>query len=111
MAGATAEGTKRHGPAFEFPPPFAKPMHFLAGPEISHWANRHGRMYLRARDYVESQDLFDDPMALKEPAPTVHLAHPLPRFTLKTPATAAAVEGGRHAPGAGSRRFRRRAGP
>ena len=162
-----AELTKRHGPVFEIRPPFAKPMLFLAGPEINHWANRHGRMYLRARDYfsdfekvygaagvlpsldgadhfrlrkamapaysrrrlesqaddlfrfirgfmadwkvgdvypardmcrrminaqisplsvsVESQDLFDDLMAFKERALTVHVARLLPEFALKTP--------------------------
>ena len=46
-----AELAQRHGPVYEIQPPFAKPLIFLAGPQINHWANRHGRMYLRARDY------------------------------------------------------------
>ncbi len=46
-----AELAKRHGPVYELRPPFAKPLLVLAGPQINHWANRHGRMYLRARDY------------------------------------------------------------
>ena len=43
--------TETYGPVFELKPPFAKPMVFLAGPDTNHWANRNGRMYLRARNY------------------------------------------------------------
>ena len=43
---------EKHGPVFEIRPPFKKPMIFLAGPETNHWAHRHGRMYLRSRDYL-----------------------------------------------------------
>ncbi|MCY3701874.1 MAG: cytochrome P450 [Rhodospirillales bacterium] len=46
-----AELTKQYGPVFELRPPFVKPMLFVAGPQINHWAQRHGRMYLRAKDY------------------------------------------------------------
>ena len=46
-----AELTQKYGPVFEIRPPFAKPMIFIAGPQINHWVHRHGRMYLRARDY------------------------------------------------------------
>jgi len=46
-----AELAEKHGPVFELRVPFAKPVTFLAGPQINHWSNRHGRMYLRARDY------------------------------------------------------------
>ena len=46
-----AELENKYGPVFELRPPFAKPMLFLAGPQINHWAQRHGRMYLRAKDY------------------------------------------------------------
>ena len=46
-----ADLAKEYGPVFELRPPFAKPMLFVAGPRINHWAHRHGRMYLRARDY------------------------------------------------------------
>lgn len=46
-----AELAEKHGPVFELRVPFSKPITFLAGPQINHWANRHGRMYLRARDY------------------------------------------------------------
>ena len=42
---------KEHGPVFQIRPPFAEPMIFLAGPQANHWVNRHGRMYVRARDY------------------------------------------------------------
>ena len=46
-----AELTQKYGPVFEIRPPFAKPMLFIAGPQTNHWVHRHGRMYLRARDY------------------------------------------------------------
>ena len=46
-----AELTKKHGPVFEIRPPLSKPMIFLSGPKPNHWVHRHGRMYLRARDY------------------------------------------------------------
>ena len=46
-----AELTQQHGPVFEIRPPFAKPMIFIAGPQVNHWVHRHGRMYLRAKDY------------------------------------------------------------
>ena len=48
-----AELAEEHGPVFELRPPFAERMIVLAGPETNHWAHRHGRMYLRARDYLE----------------------------------------------------------
>ena len=46
-----ADLTQEYGPVFEIRPPFAKPMIFIAGPQVNHWAHRHGRMYLRAGDY------------------------------------------------------------
>ena len=46
-----ADLTQKYGPVFEIRPPFAKPMIFIAGPQTNHWVHRHGRMYLRARDY------------------------------------------------------------
>ncbi len=158
----------KHGPVYRLGVPFAPPMIFLAGPQINHWANRHGRMYLRARDYfadfekvygasgvlpaldgadhfrlrkamapaysrrrlqgqvddlyrhargfmagwkvgdsfqarymcrrmincqisplsvsVDSQDIFDDLMAYKERALTVHIMKLLPGFAMRTPA-------------------------
>ena len=42
-----------YGPVFELRPPFAKPMIFLAGPETNRWAHRSGRMYLRAKEYLQ----------------------------------------------------------
>ena len=44
---------EEYGPVFELRPPFQDRMIFLAGPETNHWVHRHGRMYLRARDYLE----------------------------------------------------------
>ena len=46
-----AELAGKHGPVYQLRVPCAEPMIFLAGPQINQWANRHGRMYLRARDY------------------------------------------------------------
>ena len=48
-----AELAQEYGPVFQVRPPFANPMIFLAGPEMNHWVHRHGRMYLRAKDYLE----------------------------------------------------------
>lgn len=46
-----ADIAQEYGPVFEIRPPFAEPMTFLAGPETNRWAHRHGRTYLRARNY------------------------------------------------------------
>ena len=48
-----AELADEFGPVFELRPPFQDRMIFLAGPETNYWVHRHGRMYLRARDYLE----------------------------------------------------------
>ena len=46
-----ADLANEYGPIFKIDPPFKEPLVFLAGPETNHWAHRHGRMYLRTRDY------------------------------------------------------------
>ena len=46
-----ADLTEQYGPVFRINPPFSPPMTFLAGPETNQWANRNGRLYLRAQDY------------------------------------------------------------
>ena len=46
-----ADLAQEYGPVFEIRPPFAKPMIFLAGLEANRWVHKHGRMYLRAKDY------------------------------------------------------------
>ena len=48
-----AELQEEYGPVFEIRPPFQERMIVLAGPETNHWVHRHGRMYLRARDYFQ----------------------------------------------------------
>ncbi|MYB10372.1 MAG: cytochrome P450 [Acidimicrobiia bacterium] len=48
-----AELHKEYGPVFDIRVPFQGRMIFLAGPETNHWVHRHGRMHLRARDYLE----------------------------------------------------------
>lgn len=42
---------KEYGPVFQIKLPLQKPMIFLAGPDTNYWVQRHGRMYLRAKDY------------------------------------------------------------
>ncbi|MCQ3808127.1 MAG: cytochrome P450 [Acidimicrobiaceae bacterium] len=44
---------EEYGPVFELRPPFSENMIVLVGPETNHWVHRHGRTYLRARDYME----------------------------------------------------------
>ena len=46
-----ADLAKEYGPVFEIRPPFKEPMIFLAGQQTNRWVHRHGRMYLRAKDY------------------------------------------------------------
>ena len=46
-----ADLAKEYGPVFKIRPPFKKPMIFLAGTDTNHWVHRHGRMYLRTKDY------------------------------------------------------------
>ncbi len=53
VAALFADLAQEHGPVFKISPPFSKPMIFLAGPRTNRWAHRHGRMYLRARDYFQ----------------------------------------------------------
>ena len=48
-----AELQEEFGPVFEVRPPVVENMIILAGPETNHWVHRHGRMHLRARDYLE----------------------------------------------------------
>ena len=48
-----AELHEEYGPVFELRVPFQERMIILAGPETNHWVHRHGRMQLRARDYLE----------------------------------------------------------
>lgn len=41
----------KHGPVFQFRPPFFEPLIFLAGPRTNQWVHRKGRLHLRAKDY------------------------------------------------------------
>lgn len=48
-----AQLAEKYGPVFQIRPPFQKrPITVLAGVETNYWAHRHGRNYLRARDYL-----------------------------------------------------------
>ena len=44
---------EEYGPVFQIKVPFGQRMIFLCGPRTNRWVHRHGRMYLRARDYLE----------------------------------------------------------
>ncbi len=46
-----AELTWEYGPVFAIRRPFGKRLYFIAGTDVNRWTHRHGRMYLRARDY------------------------------------------------------------
>ena len=46
-----AELTESYGPVFQIRLPFREPMTFLSGAKANQWVHRHGRVYLRARDY------------------------------------------------------------
>lgn len=49
-----AQLAEKHGPVFQIRPPLRKqPITVLAGAETNYWVHRHGRNYLRARDYLE----------------------------------------------------------
>ncbi len=48
-----ADLARQYGPIYKISPPFRPPMYILAGPETNHWAHRQGRMYLRAKDYLQ----------------------------------------------------------
>ena len=49
-----ADLEREHGPVFEIRPPLSKrSMIFLAGLEMNRWVHRHGRVFLRSKDYFE----------------------------------------------------------
>ena len=49
-----ADLAQKYGPVFEIRPPFSKrSMVFLAGLESNRWVHRHGRIFLRSKDYFE----------------------------------------------------------
>ncbi len=48
-----ADLAEQYGPVYKLNPPFQQPMIILAGPETNYWVHRQGRMYLRARDYLQ----------------------------------------------------------
>ena len=49
-----ADLAREHGPVFQVRPPLMKPLYFLAGPRVNRWANRYGRGFLRAQDYLST---------------------------------------------------------
>ena len=44
---------EQHGPVYQVPRPFQKPLIILAGLQMNQWAHRQGRMYLRSHDYFQ----------------------------------------------------------
>ena len=49
-----ADLAKEYGPVFEVKFPLRERMIVLAGPRTNQWVHRHGRMYLRSKDYFEN---------------------------------------------------------
>ena len=50
-----ADLAEQYGPVFELRAPLSKKSYiFLAGPEVNRWVQKHGRVYLRAREYLTS---------------------------------------------------------
>ena len=57
LAALFADLAREYGPVFELRPPFAKePYIFLAGPEINRWVQKHGRLFLRSKEYLASTE-------------------------------------------------------
>ena len=46
-----ADLAQKYGPVFQIRPPFDEPVTILAGVAVNRWVHRHGRMYLRTKDY------------------------------------------------------------
>ena len=46
-----ADLAQKYGPVFQIRPPFDEPVTILAGAAVNRWVHRHGRMYLRTKDY------------------------------------------------------------
>ncbi len=51
-----ADLAKEYGPIFDIKFPFRERMIVLAGPRTNQWVHRHGRMYLRSKDYFEGME-------------------------------------------------------
>ena len=50
-----ADLAERHGPVFELRPPLSRRSYIiLAGTEVNRWVQKHGRLFLRSRDYLAS---------------------------------------------------------
>ena len=52
-----ADLARHYGPVFELRPPFSKQSYiFLAGPEVNNWVQKHGRLFLRSKEYLASAE-------------------------------------------------------
>ena len=57
LAALFADLAREYGPVFELRPPFAKEGYiFLAGPEVNRWVQKHGRLFLRSKEYLASTE-------------------------------------------------------
>ena len=57
LAALFADLAREYGPVFELRPPFAKqPYIFLAGTEVNRWVQKHGRLFLRSKEYLASTE-------------------------------------------------------
>ena len=46
--------SQKHGPVVRMPFKVrGRPVVSVMGPDVNHWVNRHGRFYLRSKDYIE----------------------------------------------------------
>ena len=57
LAALFADLAREYGPVFELRPPFAKQSYiFLAGEEVNRWVQKHGRLFLRSKEYLASAE-------------------------------------------------------
>ena len=49
-----ADLAQEYGPVWQIKPPLSKPLFFAAGTKVNRWANRYGRGFLRAQDYLST---------------------------------------------------------
>ena len=53
MPALFADLAKQYGPVFELRPPLSKKSYiFLAGPQVNQWVQKHGRLFLRSKEYL-----------------------------------------------------------
>ncbi len=57
VAALLADLAREYGPVFALRPPFARqPYIFLAGTEVNRWVQKHGRLFLRSKEYLATTE-------------------------------------------------------